>query len=620
MLENKARWAEQSAHAAGLQYNFGPFCLCPDGTLLRNLAVVALTPRELTVLRLLVSRAGETVPIEEIRELAWGGTHVSADSLPRCISSLRARLKYEDSIQTFYKRGYRFNIPVKQTPANPRDDIWTERRASPSTGLPRLAILPFTTTSGIPEFFGVGIAEEVMVRLSRNRSPVVEIMARDSVCTLVARGIAPLDVGNALRADLVLIGTLLALPEQYRVRVEMVRVVDSVQLWIEDFLIPRDLLSHADARVAKRVTARIRDTFTQSGGGISLAASAAASTSVKTINEARRSEAYSIFLQSRAHWNTLQRHLMQDAIRGFHHALELDPSLISARIHLVHSYLVQSYFGYIRPDLSAEMARKQAEMVLAQSPNSQSVHPALGWIHFHHDRDPIAAARAFAHSQGPGYSPSTTRYRIKFALGQGRFADAIAISRASIELDGFSPLLHSRLAWSLHLSGDPEGALEQARRTLQLFPGHIAGLFYGSMIFAATDHDAHESRKELGLKATALATHLIQIAPSFDPGYAALAYSQARQGHVTEARALMDRLQWLGKERYVLRSYQVPALVELGDLDGALAELNAAEHLHCPSLFEILSDPRISPLHGRPEFQKLLSRLGPMRVASTSVA
>ena len=615
----------QAIPVDGLQYNFGPYCLRPDGTLLRNMVQISVPPRELSVLRLLLARAGQIVSAEELRHSAWAETHVSADSLPRCICSLRARLKYEDSIQTIYKRGYRFNIAVKQTPADRPGEIWTERRAARSSGLPRLAILPFTTGSGIPEFLGTGIAEETMLRLARDHQPMVEIMARDSVCNLVSRGVTALDVAKALRADMMLIGSVTALPQHFRLRAEMVRVADSVQLWIEDFLVPRNLLAYADARVAKRISARIKNSFGNAEHSISLAASASTPALTARVDESgefletKRSDAHSIFMQSRAQWNTLQRHLMQDAIRGFHQALDLDPTLIAARIHLVHSYLIQSYFGYAQPDVAAEMARKHADLALALSPNALSVHPALGWIYFHHDRDPAAADYAFSRPQGQGYNHSTMSYRVKYALGQRRFEDAIEMLRTAIEIDPFSPMLHGRLAWSLHLAGNASAALEQARRALNLFPDHLGTLFFSSMILAASD-EACGAGENLAEKATALAKKLIQLAPSFDPAYAALAYSYARQGRANEARSLLERLQWLGKERYVLRSYQVPALVELGDLESALTELLAAERLHCPSLFEILADPRLEPLHDRSEFQRLLNRLGPMRTAGESVA
>ncbi len=124
----------------------------------------------------------------------------------------------------------------------------------------------------------------------------------------------------------------------------------------------------------------------------------------------------------------------------------------------------------------------------------------------------------------------------------------------------------------------------------------------------------------MATQSIALATKLVQHAPALDSGYATLAYAQARQGNIVEARALLDRQQWMGRDRFVMRSFQAPALVELGEYDAALEALKAAEQQHCPWLFELLGDPRLQPLHGEPEFQRLTSLSGHTMPSQVSVA
>jgi hypothetical protein len=43
----------------------------------------------------------------------------------------------------------------------------------------------------------------------------------------------------------------------------------------------------------------------------------------------------------------------------------------------------------------------------------------------------------------------------------------------------------------------------------------------------------------------------------------------------------------------------------LGDLESAQKELCAAERERCPWFFQMLADPRLKPLHGRPEFSRM---------------
>jgi DNA-binding winged helix-turn-helix (wHTH) protein/tetratricopeptide (TPR) repeat protein len=598
-----------STHTDGSQYSFGSFSLRPDGTLLRENAPVLLSPKELAILRVLVSNAGQIVPADQLRLSAWGNVHVSADSLPRCVSSLRAHLDSQDCIQTVYKRGYRFMLAVKQTHHQQQREKETERRTFSSINPLRLAILPFATTDGVPEFLGPGIWEETMLRLSRVRNPVVDLMARDSVFNLAGHGATAREVGTALGADLALTGAVTALPQSFRLRTEMIRVADAVQLWVEDFLVPRNLVANTDAILAKSITARIQNTF---------ATSTAATPIVSTV-ETWRSEAYTIYLQACAQWNTLERHEMQDAVRGFQHALDLDSNMLEARVRLAHGYLALSSFGYMRPDIAAELARKHAELALALSPDEQSIYPALGWIRFHHDRDFAAAAEAFAYPQRPGYNPWTVIYQARSALSQGRFSEAISLLRTAIDADPYSPVMHGRLAWALHLAGDSNAALEQARRTHRLFPNHSGAMFFCVIVFAAACKPG-DSTSELAAQAMALVTRLVQDSPSLDTAGATLAYVQARQGCFSEAQALLDHQQWLSRERFVMRSFHAPALVELGEFEAAIEALVTAEQQHCPWFFELLYDPRLQPLHGEQGFQCLIHLSRQDVTAGASVA
>jgi DNA-binding winged helix-turn-helix (wHTH) protein len=292
-----ASMPELTLDSDGTYYNFGSFCLYPDGTLLRDAREVRLAPKELALLRVLIVRAGQVVPLEQLRSSAWGDVHVSADSLPRCVSSLRARLESQSCIQTIYKRGYRFVLPVKLISLSSQADRSsaqpdTDRRTTRATGLPRLAIMPFSTADDVPSFFGTAITDETMIRLARSRNPVAELMARDSVLRLVARGAGAQEAGTALGADLALAGSITALPLHYRLRIEMIRVADAVQLWVEDFLLPRIDPANVDALAGKRIAARIRNTV-----GLVVASTntpAAASIGVNAAHEARRSDGYMV--------------------------------------------------------------------------------------------------------------------------------------------------------------------------------------------------------------------------------------------------------------------------------------------------------------------------------------
>jgi DNA-binding winged helix-turn-helix (wHTH) protein/TolB-like protein len=245
---------------------FGPFSLRIDGTLFRHAELVRLPPKELALLRVLVGSPGQVVPLEVLRKNAWNGIHVSDESLPRCISSLRAHLGIENCIQTVYKRGYRLQLPVNRilastgagSPAEPfrgrESERWIERDLRPV----KLAILPLLALRGVPQALGQNVAEALMLRMVRVANRAVELIAWNSVIHLADRGLAARDIGLALGADAVLAGTVAALPRHLRVRTELIQVSNHIQLWLEDFLFTRDAdLSVEDQVVGVQAADRI---------------------------------------------------------------------------------------------------------------------------------------------------------------------------------------------------------------------------------------------------------------------------------------------------------------------------------------------------------------------------
>jgi tetratricopeptide (TPR) repeat protein len=194
-----------------------------------------------------------------------------------------------------------------------------------------------------------------------------------------------------------------------------------------------------------------------------------------------------------------------------------------------------------------------------------------------------------------------------FALSRHRLAEAIELLRAVIQLDPFSPWLHARLAWALHLAGQAAESVECIRHSLALFPDHQGANLYGSMILAFNGEAARGTR---------LAEDLAQRLPSFDLATAVHAYALACEGRADEARAILERLQWLSRERFVLRAFTPAVYVVLGDHEAALAELRASAEARCPWFFQMLADPRLKPLHARPEFQQMRAILIRMEAAA----
>jgi predicted Zn-dependent protease len=265
------------------------------------------------------------------------------------------------------------------------------------------------------------------------------------------------------------------------------------------------------------------------------------------------------------------------------------------------------------PAVSADIVRRTAESTPDLAIRAEAILPALGWVRFHVDRDLPAALSAFSLSAHLPHDPWITRVRSMFALSRHRIGEAIDLLRAAIELDPYSPWLQARLAWALHLAcnegASPSVSVDQVRNTLRQFPEHAGANLYGAMILAFNGE---------GARAVDVAQELAQRLPYFDLATEVHAYALACAGRGDEARTILERLQWLSRERFLLRAFTPAVYVALGEPDAALAELSISNKIRGPWFFQTLADPRLKPLHARPEFKQMQTLLAAMEAEAGS--
>jgi DNA-binding winged helix-turn-helix (wHTH) protein/tetratricopeptide (TPR) repeat protein len=575
--------AASSSTFSDREFLFGELRLDAQGVLTRGDAVVHLPPKELAALRLLLTHAGQIVTLQQLKQALWGDVHVTDDSVPKCVSSLRELLLPADCIQTVYKRGYRLSVDV-------------HGQAGDLTKTPpRLAIMPFAVDANVPLYLGPAIAEETISLLTADRFAPAYVLARDSAFSLATRGLTAHQVGEALEADLVLTGTLRMLPAHFRLRAEMIRVSDGTQIWVEDMLVPQPRSADLESELANRLVVRLssEDWFF----------SRERDPRHPSNDAPGRREAWELFLRGHHEWQTLQRHRMQDGIHHLSRAIELDPTLYAAHIDLANATVTQEFAGFVSPMQAAEQVRSAVEAVPTSFEGSESLLPALGWIRFHVDHDMPGALRAFTTSAHLRHETSVTRIRSMFALSRHRFLEAIELITEALRTDPYSPWLNARLGWAYHLSGEREKSLSQTEHALGLFPEHESTNVYGAMILA------FNGKAE---RAVAVAENLVRKSPYLDVGSAVYAYSLAQAAREAEARSMLERLQWLSRERFVLTSFTAAVCLALGEVDSAVAELQAAAEARCPWLFQTLADPRIETIRARPEvvrIEKVLERM-----------
>lgn len=571
------------AGATPIRYWFAGFRLEADGTLLNGERPQRLPPEELAVLRVLLARDGKVVSPLELKRAIWGPEPVARGIVSRCIASLRARLEPADCIENVSKRGYRLAVAVQKDGRRPASE------------LPRLVILPFTAGFGVPEYLGPAVAEQTMGQLNSAQPATVAVAARDSSFALARNGLAAQEIGKALDGQLVLAGRVDMTPRSHRLRAEMLRTDDGAQLWIEDLFVERGQTAELSTELVTRLTSRLQS------GGHALSAVAPPKNGHKT--PPQDDEAYELYLRAHHDWQTLERHRMQDAMVSLQRAIELDPKLITARADLAYLYVFQALHGFMAPTIAAQAVHHTALHIPESAGSTDALLPALGWIEFSVDRDMPAALDAFSRTEHLPHNPWITRVRSMFLLSRHRFDEAVELLREAIRLDPYSAWLPASLAWALHLAGEREASVEVVNKALALWPEHESVCLFGAAILAYNDEP---------MRAVEVAEGLVARSPHLDLAIGVHAYALARLGSIEEALTLLERLQWLTRERFVLNAFNAAVHAALGEIDGALDELRAANDIRCPWFFQMLADPRLDRIKTRPQYNELLGELKAM--------
>jgi tetratricopeptide (TPR) repeat protein len=179
-------------------------------------------------------------------------------------------------------------------------------------------------------------------------------------------------------------------------------------------------------------------------------------------------------------------------------------------------------------------------------------------------------------------------------------ARAISEMNLALRVDPLSEYVNACLAWIHLFTDDYDKAVEQARRTLELFPG--SPLAYAGLGLAELCRSRYAQAIEIFEKAVAISQDALSTAY--------LAAAHARAGDLGVATSLLKTLQSRSECETVTPRCFVIVHAAIGEPDQAFYWLDRAYEAHDPYLFFLRVMPLYDPLRSDPRFDEMLRRLG----------
>ncbi len=546
---------------------------------------IRLQDQPFEILRLLLQRPGEVVTREELRRQLWpDGTYVDFEhSLNAAVKRLRAALGDDADnprfVETLPRRGYRF-VAASPVAAAPVPAI-----VPPRPPRVRLAVLPFSNLGDERhEYFGDGLHEELISQLGGLCRGRLGVLARWSSVVFKGTPLRARDVGEALRADYLLEGSVRHEDDRVRVTARLIEAEGETQIWAEMY----------DRHLTHCLTVQ-----TDVAAQIARALAAELVPDERSRPSTAASAAYQAYLKGRYFWNKNDDQAVDQAIAYYEEALALDPSFGPAAAALARARVARAEHYLDVPRMALASARDAAHRALEIDGSLYEAHLALAETQRMLDFDWAAAEASYL--KALALNPSSESAHRAYALllsALGRHREAVRESDRAIELDPLCLVVGGAAAWVAYAAGDYPAAIEIARNTIDMDPEFVRARRVLAVAYLQSGRIA-DAIQELETSA-ALTDHPVLLAW--------LAHARAITGHRYEAEAIVARM--LTQSGYRQHYALAIAYIGLNHIDEAFDALDVACVDRDPLLSHIAVEPRFDPLRGDARFAALLTRMG----------
>jgi len=437
----------------------------------RGAALLPVEPQVFDLLAFLIKNRDRVVSRDDLLASVWGGRIVSESTLASRINAARRAVgdngEQQRLIRTIIGKGLRFIGAVQQ-------QADTEP-AIPAAAPPlSIVVLPFANLSNDPDLECLvdGITEDLTTDLSRISGSFV--ISRNTAFTYKGQSVDVKQLGCELGIRYVLEGSLRWTGDLARVNVQLTDAVSGAHLWADRFDTDRGDLATAQDEIIGRLARTLN---------IKLVELASCRIEQQT---AHKPAANDLLIRGLAtFYGSGSEATLQEALRLFYQALELDPASIAARVAAAHALCVNIAWGWSN---SVQEDKGRAEGLLL---------PAI-------ERD-------------------ANNVRARMALGllrrlQNRLEESRVEWETAITLQPYNAHAFLELGLTLIYLGQPEAGIPQIQKATRLgpydsaTPAALSALAHGHLLLRDIEPSIAFARKARAHKPEVYIPHMLLAA------------------------------------------------------------------------------------------------------------
>jgi TolB-like protein/Flp pilus assembly protein TadD len=452
-------------------------------------------------------------------------------------------------------------------------------------------VLPFEDISPKKdqEYYCNGLAEDLITRL--NKIEGLKVPGRTSSFSFKGRGSSLREIGEKLKVDNILEGSLRKAGNKLRVTVRLIKAADGYPIWSDEYQRDAEDIFDLKDEICLAIIDKLKLKLLR-GEMEKL---------VKRHTE--NPEAYNLCLLGNHYYNKWTQEGAKKARDYYEEATKKDPEYAAAYVGLAKSYhQLGSDMGLFPPREVFPQAKRAIERALEIDKTLGDAHTALGLIKFYYDWDWEGAEVEL--KRGIELSPNSAVAHIDYALYLGlvgRVDEAIVEAKRSLELDPLSLNANSDLGLHYSDAHQHDEAIAQFNKTIELDPDF--SMVYWNLGYLYLD---------MGMLQEAIAAleKAVVLSGEHQGVKAALGLVYAKADRKGEALKILEELKQLSAGRYVPLLRIDHIYIGLGENDLALEWLEKAYEERDSTLIWLKVDRVYDGLRSDPRFKALLKKVG----------